>query len=50
MASLHGLELKAYYQCKRAEGKHHEIALGAVCCKLLACFYIVLKERGSYVI
>jgi transposase len=50
MASLHDPELKAYYQRKRAEGKHHGIALGAVCRKLLARIYIVLKEQRPYVI
>lgn len=48
MAVMHDPELRAYYQHKRAEGKHHGTALGAVCRKLLNRIYIVLKEQRSY--
>jgi transposase len=50
MAILYDTDLKAYYQRKRAEGKHHGTALGAICRKLLARIYIVLKEQRPYVI
>ena len=50
MAILYDAELKAYYQRKRAEGKHHGTALGAICRKLLARIYIVLKEQRPYII
>jgi transposase len=47
-AILHDPELRAYYQHKRAEGKHHGTAVGAVCRKLLTRVYIVLKENRQY--
>lgn len=51
MASLlHNDELKAYYDRKRAQGKRHGVALGAVCRKLLHRVYIILKEQRPYVI
>lgn len=49
-ALLHDPSLKAYYQKKRNEGKHHGTALGAVCHKLLARIFVVLKEQRAYVI
>ncbi len=49
-ALLHNAELKAFYDRKRAEGKAHGVALGAVCRKLLARVYIVLRERRPYVV
>jgi transposase len=50
MAIQHNEEMKAYYQRKRAEGKAHGTALGAVCRKLLIRVYVVLKENRPYVI
>lgn len=49
-AILYDPSLKAYYQKKRAEGKHHGTALGAVCNKLLNRIFIVLKEQRDYVV
>jgi len=49
-AILHDPSLKAYYQKKRDEGKHHGTALGAVCRKLLGRIFVVLKEQRAYVI
>jgi transposase len=49
-AILHDPSLKEYYQKKRNEGKHHGTALGAVCHKLLARIFVVLKEQRAYVI
>ena len=49
-AIQHDPELQAYYQRKRAEGKHHGTALGAVCRKLLGRIYVVLKEQRPYLI
>lgn len=49
-ALLHDQSLKDYYQKKRDEGKHHGTALGAVCRKLLARIFVVLKEQRPYVI
>lgn len=49
-ALLHDPSLKAYYQKKRDEGKHHGTAVGAVCHKLLARIFVILKEQRPYVI
>jgi transposase len=48
MAIRYDDELRAYYDRKRQEGKHHGTALGAVCRKLLTRIYIVLKENRPY--
>lgn len=50
MAAMYEPQLKAYYMMKREEGKHHNIAVGAVCRKLLARIYIILKENRPYVV
>jgi transposase len=49
MAVRYDAELQAYYQQKLKEGKHHNVVIGAVCRKLLARIFIILKERRSYV-
>lgn len=46
----HNDELRAYYEHKRAEGKAHGVAIGAVCRKLLLRIYVVLKEQRPYVV
>ena len=48
VARQHDPELKAYYERKRAEGKHHSTVIGAICRKLLARIYVVLKEQRPY--
>ena len=48
MSIQHNEELKVYYQKKRAEGKAHGTALGAVCRKLLIRIYVILKENRPY--
>ena len=40
--------LKAYYQKKRAEGKHHKTCVGAVARKLCNIIYAVLKNDKPY--
>jgi hypothetical protein len=50
VAARYDPELKAYYQKKREEGKPYGVAIGAVCQKLLARIFIVLKEQRPYVI
>jgi transposase len=40
--------LKAYYASKIAQGKHHNVVIGAVCRKLLARIFILLKEKRPY--
>lgn len=49
-ASRFDPQLRDYYQRKRAEGKAHGTALGAVCRKLLHRVYIILKEERPYLI
>ncbi|MDR2022040.1 MAG: IS110 family transposase [Hungatella sp.] len=39
---------KAYYQKKRMEGKHHNVAVGAVARKLCYTIYAVLKNNIPY--
>jgi transposase len=48
MSIQHNEELKAYYEKKRAEGKAHGTALGAVCRKLLVRVFVILKENRVY--
>lgn len=48
MAIQYDAELRAYYDRKRQEGKSHGTALGAICRKLIARIYIVLKENRPY--
>jgi transposase len=43
-------DLQAFYGAKRKEGKHHGTVIGAVCRKLLARIYIILKDQRPYVI
>jgi len=50
MAALYEPDLKAFYQSKRDQGKHHGTAIGAVCRKLLARIFIILKEQRPYII
>lgn len=47
-ALLHNEELKGFYDRKRAQGKPHGVALGAVCRKLLLRIYWILKEHRPY--
>lgn len=39
---------KAYYQKKRSEGKHHNVAVGAVARKLCYTIYAVIKNNVPY--
>jgi transposase len=41
-------DLKAFYQRKRRQHKHHSVVMGAVCHRLLARIYVVLKEHRPY--
>lgn len=42
-------EMRAYYEKKRAEGKPHNVVMGALCRKLLARIFIILKEDRPYI-
>jgi transposase len=48
-AIRYDLEIKAYYEAKRAEGKPYAVAMGAACNKLLRRVYVILKEQRPYV-
>ena len=50
VAVRHDPELEAFYETKRKEGKHHGTVIGAVCRKLLARIYVILKEQRPYII
>jgi transposase len=50
MAIQNDPELQVYYQAKRDEGKHHGTVVGAVCRKLLARIYIILKGERPYIV
>jgi transposase len=50
VAVRHDPDLQAFYQAKRKEGKHHGTVIGAICRKLLARIYVILKEQRPYVI
>ena len=49
VARMRDPELKAYYHKKRAEGKAYGTAMGAVCNKLLARIYAVLRDQRPYI-
>lgn len=49
VAAFHDPVLSAYYQKKRAEGKHHYVALGAVSRKLICIIFAVLRDNKPYV-
>lgn len=48
VARQHDPELKAFYERKKLEGKHHSTVIGAVARRLLNRVYIVLKEQRPY--
>jgi len=49
VAAFHDPELTAFYQKKRAEGKHHSVCVGAVARKLCYIIFTILKENRPYV-
>jgi transposase len=49
VAAFHDPVLSAFYQKKRAEGKHHYTAIGAVARKLTLVIYAVLRDNKPYV-
>jgi len=48
VAAQHDPDLQAYYQARRAQGKPHGVIMGAICRKLLARIFVVLKEDRPY--
>lgn len=49
-ARRHNPDLEAFYQRKRRQGKHHNTVMGAVCHRLLARIYVLLKEKRPFVV
>lgn len=49
VAAFHDPVLSSFYQKKRAEGKHHYTAIGAVARKLTFIIYAVLRDNKPYV-
>lgn len=47
-ATRHNPDLRAYYERKRDQGKHHRVALGAVCRKLLHLIWRILTDNRAY--
>lgn len=47
-ARLHNPDLAAFYRRKRQQGKHHSTVMGAVCHRLLARIYVILKEQRPF--
>lgn len=48
IARMHDPELKAYYQKRRSEGKAHGTVTGALCRKLLARIFVILRDQRPY--
>lgn len=48
VAAFHDPVFSAFYQKKRAEGKHHLTAIGAVARKLCNVIFAVLKNNQPY--
>lgn len=47
-AAFHDPVMSSFYQKKRAEGKSHRTALGAVCRKMLYVIYALMKTGQTY--
>jgi len=50
IASFHDPVFSAFYQLKRAQGKHHKVAVGAVARKLCHTIHSVLKSNSPYIV
>lgn len=48
-AILYDPVLKAYYDKKRSEGKHHMTAIGAVSRKLTYIIFAIMRDKKDYV-
>jgi transposase len=48
VARRYNPDLAAFYRRKREQGKHHCTVTGAVCHRLLARIYVILKEQRPY--
>ena len=47
-AAFHDPVMSKFYQKKRAEGKPHRTAIGAVCRKMLYVIYVLMKSGQTY--
>lgn len=50
LARLHDPELRAYFDKRRAEGKPYGVVMGALCRKLLARIFTILRQQRPYVV
>ncbi|MDH6603354.1 transposase [Bacilli bacterium PM5-9] len=48
VAMNHNKDLRAYYDKKKSEGKHHYVAMTGVSRKLLTIIFYILKEQRNY--
>jgi transposase len=48
VAAQHDADLQAYYQARREQGKPHGVIMGAICRRLLARIFVILKEQRLY--
>lgn len=48
VAMSHNEDLRAYYDKKKSEGKHHYVAMTGVSRKLLTIIFYILKEQRDY--
>jgi len=48
VARMHDSELKAYYDKRRDEGKAYGTVIGAICRKLLARIFVILRDQRPY--
>jgi transposase len=49
VARIHDPDLHTYYDNRRAEGKDHGTVMGAICRKLLARIFVILRDQRPYV-
>jgi len=47
-ARLYNSDLNQYFHTKLSQGKAHDVVMGALCRKLLARIYVLLKEGRPY--
>ena len=49
-ASMYDPQIKAYYQRKKEEGKHHLSIINAIACKLVYRAFATVKRKSPYVV
>ena len=48
-AAQHDPELRGYYLRKKDEGKHHQLVMNAIACKLVGRVFAVIKRQTPFV-